>query len=966
MAISIESKVLTDNPLLDEIIYNCRQLCTETVLKDQEDADLNETIESAQNGDLLIAIAQGRANFNRFKYTKELLLTVPGISAYDAEIWSADNSLIPEDIRDACLKIAENVFIQNYIEYNDYYRMLHGEPDYDPSGEWKGLYVDTTTLDRVLKKQMPDISVTKDTSNHQLIHELDIGYLEPMYDNGIMRDIINNEHFLALNGLSKSDVRYLLYTGVRSISYYEARVANRFDLLYCPESDVTDLTRRYKELIDLNKIQVLSTIYSEAYKFQSPYYDRFMMIMIVIQSIIDMLIEMQEYIMRRDVFDMRTCAYIFESAGVEFFPDIPLKYQVALVKNLNKIIKFKSTDKCMVDICSVFGCKNIEIFRYYILKDRSVDDPISGKQNYLNHKKKEVINSDTGETEEVPDDDKNYDLKFVKVPIMKSYDDYIRQGSHIVSYDEMTRGDAYWVGDKVPEEVKKEIKDMDFTLLRSKYYSTEAVIDMAKRSFTMVYFMNILMYNKIDKTKLEVLLSNINTKQKFQLTDVIITLFALGYTYYGVEDAIMDTQSKVLSIMGFNFEADLQKIQEYLAEKYPYDTVDWDELKISGFKIPENSRILSFPQLMEIYTTNKAIYDHVTHEIANPKSRDLYYAYRYIYDSLFVMKLHMDYFKLPSGDIAPTYSEYLKYKSPELYAYIMDIKNIVSFEKRQTACVNAIQSIITYLKDYIDNNIVDVDELFAGLPSISMEFIVSYINEVINFFKSFKIYMKNTSILYLFNDKFENSIPVIDWMLMTLVFHKSETSYFNEIINNMRIYKTLTDDKEKSWIIDKIYMSVYSYITKNFKDYYDTRYMANGEQLSSSIHTMIHSVISSFEFYEDMEDCIREEFKMYLTSLGMKDNMIIKDSMIWSFILNKEEWIIDQINDLFKSIISTLNPYDIGSPMDNINFKSIISGSSSARSKYLDRINNFKIDMNLKDRDVFMRDDCYLIRTNSQ
>ena len=57
--------------------------------------------------------------------------------------------------------------------------------------------------------------------------------------------------------------------------------------------------------------------------------------------------------------------YIFESNGVKYFKDIPLRYQIALVKNLNKLIKFKSTDKCIVDIISLFGFRNINAFKYY-------------------------------------------------------------------------------------------------------------------------------------------------------------------------------------------------------------------------------------------------------------------------------------------------------------------------------------------------------------------------------------------------------------------------------------------------------------------------------------------------------------------------------------------------------------------------------------------------------------------------
>ena len=127
-----------------------------------------------------------------------------------------------------------------------------------------------------------------------------------------------------------------------------------------------------------------------------------------------MIVELPEYLIRRDIFDIRTCAYIFESNGVEFFPDIPVKYQVALVKNLNKLIKFKSTDKCMVDICSVFGCDSIEIFKYYILKDRKV---ISATNPKYYNEQRTYLDAADGEFHQELDNNKNFDIKFVKVPI---------------------------------------------------------------------------------------------------------------------------------------------------------------------------------------------------------------------------------------------------------------------------------------------------------------------------------------------------------------------------------------------------------------------------------------------------------------------------------------------------------------------------------------------------------------------
>ena len=1046
MSVSIESKVLTENPLLDEIIYNCRQMCTETVLKDQDEADENETLETLKNGDILVDIAQGKMNFGRFEYSKEIIMLLPNVSETDAYEWSLDNRKIPKELRPQLLEIACDQFVAGYEEYNNYYRMLNGLPNYDPTGEWNGLYVDMTTYTPGMKG-LPELSDYKINKNYVPFHELDLSYKETMADDGVLERVYNDDGILAAYNITKRDIRYLLHMGTKSISFYDARAAERFDILYCPESDASEVNRRYRDLLTANKNMALYTVYQEAYKFQSPYYDKFMMIFIVIQTIIDMIVELPEYIIRRDVFDSRTCQYIFESAGVDYFPEIPLKYQIAMVKNLNKLVKFKSTDKCIVDICSIFGCDNITVFKYYILRDRKVTNPVD--QEYLNYSKTEIINEE--ETITVPDNDKNYDLKFIKVPIGESYDNYIRNETHYEDYDAVTNGDRYWLGDKTYEEVEQAIKDTDFTLLKSKYYSTEAVIDIAKRNFTLIYFMNILLYNKIDKAALSVSLPNINTKKKFNIIHVIITLYTLSYVYYGAEDNILGSQSKVLSILGFNFEADLGKIQEYLAQKYPYGTVDWEELGCENFAFPTNGKILTFKQLMEIYTTNKDIYDHVTYEICHPENRDLYYAYRHLYNSLFIMKRYLDEFS-PNGDsisgggsgsggegggnkpeppdikdnivdgwyadridykdvidggyannlsgyenntksvdkektdedivlldividggkgdddttteytpeLYPTYTEYLKHRAPELYSFIINIKAITQTDKRQTACVNAIQSIVTYLKDYIDQDIVNLDEVFAGLPSISLDFIVDYINQVIDFFKSFKIYTHDTNIRYLFTDKFENSILVVDWMLLHYIFEKAETIYINDLIDNMI---AMMEFKEKAgWIIDKIWIDIETFIKKHFDDYYENeRY----KDLCKTIKDA-KEYVSVFESFERFDEKIFDSIFSLLVSLVLKDHCDIQDKIDQLiFVLHKEEHFDnEQIYEMIFDMLVHLLQRDIYSIRDDVECISRMM-VASFKGSGKDYIGGIDSHMELKNPVYTIIDDYFLIRTSS-
>lgn len=943
-----ETKLLTENPLLDEIVWNAKMLARGVVLKDTDEANKYESLESIQNGDMLIAINENNVKFNAFVYTEDLLSKVSNISNENIVLWASNNNLIPKEIQPFLLNLAKNEFTTNYVEKNDYYRMMHGDPYYDPTGEWQGIWIDVNTITETNKyPAMRTTYINTPGTDYQLIHKLSIGYIELLYEIGVIDTFFSNSSYTSL-GLDKNEVLYLKHLGSHSVDYYTSRKAARFEMLYCPTADSIEVETRFKELLEANRRTTLYTVYSEAYKFQSDYYDRFMMILIVIQTVVDMIVELPEYIIRRDVFDARTCQYIFESNGVEYFEEIPIKYQVALIKNLNKLIKFKSTDRCLVDICSIFGFKSIELFKYYILKDRKVMSQTDLR--YYN------IKNGDGEF----DIEKNYDIQFVKVPILGNYDDYIRTGKNIYNYDTITNGDDYWIGDKERKEILEEIKEMDFTLLRSKYYSIEAMVDLTERTFQLVYFMNILLYNEVDKSKLLVNLPNVSTKKSFEVVDTIITLYALSYIYYDAEDDIMNTQGKILKILGFNFEANLTTIGEHLYETYGKSLSD---LKIDGFVIPDGQKILTYNQLETIYTTNKNIYDHVMYELTHPLRKETYDAYMYIYKSLFIMNLNMEYFKLPNGDMAETYTEFLSYKDPLLAAFLIDIKSTQPMDKRQIACVDAIQSITTYLKDYVDSDVINLDNVFAGLPSISLDFIKQYIAKVIEFFKSFKIFTHDMSLTYLFQDKFQNTITMIDWMLLKYIFDKSEVIKLEDLIN--KSYISMEKD-EKAELIDKIWMYIDTWVNKNLGDYYN---QANYPDLSVVIRDFVASHYATFDTHDtDFEERINDEIYRMLVTMVLSTKVDIDDKMISKiFTMDKDEFFSDQIQDFIHDMLVNVEYHQGMRSKDKmITFSSFMElyTRKFAPSEF---IASNKVQLQLNDDDKYdITDNYYLIITNEE
>ena len=525
-------KVYTENPYVDEMVYYTRLMSMDTVLKMEEEALKNETMESLKNGNLLISCVEGTAIFEEFKYVSVDILAKAGYKIDQMEEYLRDIKKIPQDKRKEITKLLREDFINNYEEMNPYYRALHGLPiseneeDFDYITDWLP----------------PDgVVINIDKPIHKMNRE-EILILEKY---GVLEDLIKEDPYKR---------QYMRHLGDKKIDYYSARRANRFDVLYIPEIDSDSIAKTYRDKLDANKFYVLRTIYSEAFKYNSDYYDNFIAILIVLITVVDIIARVQEFITRKEIFDIRSVQYIFKSYGIPFFEEIPLKYQISMVKNLHTLLKYKSTSKCMVDICSLFGFDNIKVFKYYLLKDRKVDIN-DGSYIYSVDENGNHILTD------------EYELKFLKLPLEDDLDEYIRNENSYIDYDEITYGDTTWDGGLDHDMVMKSILKEEFNFTRTKYISIDTMYDVAKMSAQQSYFFNFLYDNVELENLLTIQVPFIEPGKDFKLSDIFTLLTALTYYYRGVKDTIMDTHSKVLYVNGFNFKADLASLAESIAEK---------------------------------------------------------------------------------------------------------------------------------------------------------------------------------------------------------------------------------------------------------------------------------------------------------------------------------------------------------------------------------------------------------------
>ena len=171
------------------------------------------------------------------------------------------------------------------------------------------------------------------------LHELSMEDLAMVDSSGIL-DQIKAEYS------EDAHYQYIYHLGDKRVGFYEARRAPNFSLLWLPELNTFDIIEnKFKRVFDRNRKYTISTVYSEAYRFMSYHYDAFILILIIIQTMVDMISEVQEYIINKDVFDSRTIRYLFESYGIAYYKEIPTKYQIRIIKNVNNLLKYKSSNK---------------------------------------------------------------------------------------------------------------------------------------------------------------------------------------------------------------------------------------------------------------------------------------------------------------------------------------------------------------------------------------------------------------------------------------------------------------------------------------------------------------------------------------------------------------------------------------------------------------------------------------------
>lgn len=470
------------------------------------------------------------------------------------------------DTADESTRAAMRILVE-YNEVNDYYLMLDGHPAHDSDDTARVM-----VYNEDFKEMMPIDEQPYAERNRWLRSTAGIKFME--------------------ENKTVKRYKYLQYMTNKKIRPFIARLAGRFEVLYCPPSDPTVLAEDFLTIYSNSLNYIIRIYYSDAYRKreEAELYEGFIGMAILFMAIAEMHYKYLEMDITRDFYDLDSLKIVYEAYSVPFYDVIPLKFHKKIVKNINRLIKYKGSNQVFFDLCDIFDYDILGIYQYYLFKERKMDrngDPIV---QWETTDGKEVTFDEDGNPTNLPLDENGnpiwnpnlqgmYDIYFVKANISKERYTQLIDPNNKVTYDSIVNDDSYWF--QFDPDTIKTIYEKQYNYIETKYIGVQLMFTMTDLLWESAYFMGMLRDNrsKISGSQFQVSHDRLGTN--VPLFDMLIYIIALickkrGYTgeirglFYKVDDNgnYLDANGNVTTnpdqyianpsmasrILGFNFK----------------------------------------------------------------------------------------------------------------------------------------------------------------------------------------------------------------------------------------------------------------------------------------------------------------------------------------------------------------------------------------------------------------------------
>ena len=400
-----------------------------------------------------------------------------------------------------------------------------------------------------------------------------LGYFDALYE------ILNRSH-----PRYSTNYRYLKHLTAKKIHPYQARLADKFDILYLPMPTLSTLYDDFIAIYNASKEFVIQRYYTESYRLKYEFYDGFIGMAILFMTLQRMNVAYLDVDITRDFYDLDSLKLVYEAYSVPFYPEIPIKYHFRVVKAINRLLSYKGSNQVFFDLAALFDFDTLNVYQYYLVKTQPLDN--EGRPIWHHYQKGDpecIVDPKTGAVIEDKDIDyeKTFDVHFVKRTIHKeSYFEAINNPTNYLNYREVIQPDPYWLDDA---DLREKMYRSEYNFIETKYIGFETQVSMSKYFFETIYFMQMIKDNRKVFENLRVDNEKLGTRTDiFTLVVYIMAMICKKLGWTGLDPDVPDFNehpfkvwpskekfdygniptdpSKVARILGFNFKADLKQI----------------------------------------------------------------------------------------------------------------------------------------------------------------------------------------------------------------------------------------------------------------------------------------------------------------------------------------------------------------------------------------------------------------------
>lgn len=806
---AIASKTLAKTTFADkQIMLKYLNFLDSLIIKCSYDANVDETNDKKIAGDKYILAVNGNASIYDYDITSAELSQI-GLSSSEISAFNESKgtylSNISEESKEKILTYYNAKTISEYKETNAYYILLHGEPAIDEDGNTYTTYdyFDGTTYHKnVTKSSMAILGITVPAVNSK-----EVIWVSNLYDGNVIHTVHqlqeynstdypdmylaltanDNELLNTIFADAKSNDHYYDYLDyiLRKISYYDARNAKNFEILYInnnylSERELHDFYNIYYKVRDY----ILTVSYVENYGKTEELYDRYISIIILFYTMLHFINKKIDSFIRNNYSNMEDIRLFFKQYNMESLTSsLSITDLKKIIANIESLIKLKGTEKVITKILSIFGITNINLYKYLLVK--------TPKYNSIT-KALEISSSKTK--------DENYDLFLVKIPIedtdtKKSITYYISDSSNWESFSTITKNDTYFgntryfeedstnqLKENYIEEIKaKLLKDESFSYFYTKYIGIITHINIATCLIQANYLMNMIKNSNVilnTSCSISGITGNITIKNLLAGMEYIKSLRS-NIT----STIIQNTESINNCIMGFNKSPSLSELKNKTVKIFKYNasnnTVELNDIKINTILDSNDIKIVNtalaessndIDEIIAAYYSNIQIYNNYIDAIYKESDYLKYEALLTAFNYNFLIKLEPSIF----GTKYNTYEEYIKNNSNNLYTYIQDTLTTTYGDSNLwytngSPSTNFIDSCINLMSTLLEGILtsLSISTIYANSTRytyIDNTSTFSKILSIIEYFKSYTTQFASTDVSYTINDNHMSLIKLIDYI----------------------------------------------------------------------------------------------------------------------------------------------------------------------------------------------------------